>query len=39
MAVLELTGISKRFGAIEALAGVNLALDDGEAAFSIGLEK
>ena len=30
MAVLELAGISKRFGAIEALAGVDLALNEGE---------
>ena len=30
MAVLELAGISKRFGAIEALAGVDLILSEGE---------
>ncbi len=30
MAALELTGIAKHFGAIEALRGVDLALEDGE---------
>ena len=30
MAVLELTGIAKHFGAIEALRGVDLTLEDGE---------